>query len=184
MHLEPIGYVASPRSEALDDDWGAVKASITLDSGRFAPDALAGLDEFSHVEVIYVFHLVDDDHVYTGARHPRDRADWPEVGIFAQRARMRPNRLGVTVCRLLGVTGMTLRVEGLDAVDGTPIIDLKPYLAEFGPRGAVRQPAWSHELMAGYWGPPSERGAEAGPGPNSGRPQLPTSPQPLTTASS
>jgi tRNA (Thr-GGU) A37 N-methylase len=59
---------------------------------------------------------------------------------------------------------MTLSVEGLDAIDGTPVVDLKPYLTEFGPRGAVRQPPWSHELMAGYWGLPSDRGAKTGRG--------------------
>jgi len=57
----------------------------------------------------------------------------------------------VSVCRLLAVNGLTLTVQALDAIDGTPVLDLKPYMTEFGPRGQVRQPAWSHELMAGYW---------------------------------
>jgi tRNA-Thr(GGU) m(6)t(6)A37 methyltransferase TsaA len=143
----------------MDDDWGAVMATISLDGDRFAPDALAGLEEFSHVEVVYVFHLVDEEQVHTASRHPRDRADWPKVGIFAQRARMRPNRLGVSVCRLLNVEGLTVGVQALDAIDGTPVVDLKPYMAEFGPRGKVYQPPWSHELMAGYWGPPPTEGA-------------------------
>ena len=73
------------------------------------------------------------------------------MGIFAQRAKGRPNRIGVTVCRLLAVEGLTLTVQALDAIDGTPVLDLKPYMAEFGPRGEIRQPAWSRELMAGYW---------------------------------
>jgi len=63
----------------------------------------------------------------------------------------RPNRLDVSVCRLLAVNGLILTVQALDAIDGTPVLDLKPYMTEFGPRGQVRQPAWSHELMAGYW---------------------------------
>jgi tRNA (adenine37-N6)-methyltransferase len=57
----------------------------------------------------------------------------------------------VTTCELVGVDGLTLRVRGLDAIDGTPVLDVKPYMAEFGPRGTLRQPAWSSELMAGYW---------------------------------
>jgi tRNA (Thr-GGU) A37 N-methylase len=89
--------------------------------------------------------------VQTAARHPRGNTEWPKVGIFAQRAKMRPNRIGVTTCRLLEVDGLTLRVQGLDAIDGTPVVDLKPYMREFGPRGDVRQPQWSTELMAGYW---------------------------------
>jgi tRNA (Thr-GGU) A37 N-methylase len=89
--------------------------------------------------------------VCTGARHPRARQDWPLTGILAQRAKDRPNRLGVTVCRLLGVEAGTLVVQGLDAIDGTPVLDVKPYLSGFAPRGDVREPTWSLELMAGYW---------------------------------
>jgi tRNA (adenine37-N6)-methyltransferase len=89
--------------------------------------------------------------VNLGARYPRGRKDWPRVGIFAQRAKNRPNRIGVTVCRLVSVSDLSIFVEGLDAVEGTPVLDIKPYMREFGPRGEVRQPAWSTELMSGYW---------------------------------
>jgi len=151
VDIAPIGRVSSARTEPLDDDWDAVPASITLDAERFAPDALTGLDEFSHVEVVFLFDRVDPASVQTAARRPRGNPAWPLVGIFAQRGKARPNRIGVTVCRLLGVDGLTVRVQGLDAIDGTPVLDLKPWMAEFGPRGEVRQPAWSAELMAGYW---------------------------------
>ena len=151
VDVEAIGRVRSGRTEPLDDDWDAVPAAVELDADRFGPEALAGLDEFSHVEVVYVFDRVDPASVQTGARHPRGNPDWPEVGIFAQRGKGRPNRIGVTVCRLLGVDGLRLEVQGLDAIDGTPVLDVKPFMAEFAPRGEVRQPAWSHELMAGYW---------------------------------
>jgi tRNA (Thr-GGU) A37 N-methylase len=86
-----------------------------------------------------------------GARHPRGRTDWPLVGIFAQRGKARPNRIGVTTCELVGVDGRRVLVRGLDAIDGTPVLDLKPYMAEFAPRSAVREPAWAHELMRDYW---------------------------------
>lgn len=151
MDVEPIGRVHSARTEALDDDWDAVPAAIELDPARFGPQALAGLEEFSHVEVVFVFDRVDPATVQTGARHPRGNRDWPEVGIFAQRGKGRPNRIGVTVCRLLGVDGLRLEVQGLDAIDRTPVLDVKPYMSEFAPRGEVRQPGWSRELMAGYW---------------------------------
>jgi tRNA-Thr(GGU) m(6)t(6)A37 methyltransferase TsaA len=151
MEMTVIGRVASPRTEPVDDDWDGVPATVTLDGDQFSPDALAGLAEFSHVEVVYVFDRVDPAGVQTRARRPRGNPEWPEVGIFAQRAKGRPNRIGVTVCRLLAVEGLTLRVEALDAIDGTPVLDVKPYMAEFAPRGEVRQPGWSHELMAGYW---------------------------------
>ena len=151
MSFEPIGYVSSPRTDqSLDDDWATVTATITLIDG-FSPDALAGLDQFSHVEIIYLFDQVNPDDVLRTSRHPRSNPDWPEVGIFAQRAKMRPNRIGVTVCRLLAVDGLSLTVEALDAINGTPVLDIKPYMAEFGPRGEVNQPVWSHELMSTYW---------------------------------
>ena len=145
-----IGWVVGGRAQPVDDDWDRETATIRLD-GSFTPDALAGLDGFSHVEVVYVFDRVDPQGVERGARHPRGNEDWPRVGIFAQRAKDRPNRIGVSVCRLLGVDGLELRVAGLDAVDGTPVLDIKPVMEEFLPRGEVSQPAWSRELMKGYW---------------------------------
>lgn len=151
MEIEPIGVVRGGRQEAIDDEWAGVEADIVLDAGRFTPAVVAGLDAFSHVEVVFLFHLVDPAGVHLGARHPRGRDDWPAVGIFAQRAKARPNRIGVTTCELLAVDGLTLRVRGLDAIDGTPVLDLKPHMVEFGPRGPVRQPEWSHELMQRYW---------------------------------
>jgi tRNA-Thr(GGU) m(6)t(6)A37 methyltransferase TsaA len=153
--VTPIGHVASPRSEATDDDWGGVVATITLTDG-FGAGSLAGLAEFSHVEVVYLFDRVEESAVHRSARRSRNNPAWPEVGIFAQRARNRPNRIGVTTCRLRGVSGTTVTLEGLDAIDGTPVLDLKPYLAEFGPRGEVYQPAWVGELMASYWSPAGE----------------------------
>jgi tRNA (adenine37-N6)-methyltransferase len=152
--LEPIGFVRSEIVEPLDDVWGGVTSRIELDSSRFTADSLAGLDQFSHLEIVFYFDRVEASDVHFGARHPRGRKDWPSVGIFAQRAKNRPNRIGVTVCRLVSVEETTVRVEGLDAIDGTPVLDIKPYISEFGPRGTVRQPAWATELMSGYWQTP------------------------------
>ncbi|HWD26948.1 MAG TPA: SAM-dependent methyltransferase [Rhizomicrobium sp.] len=113
--------------------------------------AAASLDAFSHIEVVFHFNRVPDDEINTGARHPRGRDDWPLVGIFAQRGKGRPNRIGVTVCRLLAADGLRLKVRGLDAIDGTPVLDIKPVMRGFLPRGDVREPDWAAELMAGYW---------------------------------
>jgi tRNA (Thr-GGU) A37 N-methylase len=106
---------------------------------------------FSNIVVVFFFHGVDEAMVETGARRPRGRADWPLVGIFAQRGRARPNRLGVTACELVGVDGLAIEVRGLDAIDGTPILDIKPVLKGFLPRGEVREPAWASEIMHAYW---------------------------------
>lgn len=125
-------------------------SEIVLDD-RFPTDALDGLDEFSHVEVVYVFDQVDEAKITVGARHPRGRSDWPRVGIFAQRAKGRPNRIGVRTCEIVDVDRRVVTVRGLDAIDGTLVLDVKPYMVEFAPRVRVRQPAWSRELMRDYW---------------------------------
>jgi len=151
IEIHPIGAVHSPITQPVDDVWGAVTCRIDLDPARFAPDSLLGLADFSHVEVVFLFHRVKESEIVAGARHPRNRPDWPKVGIFAQRGKNRPNRIGVTVCRLLSVQDLSIEVAGLDAVDGTPVLDIKPYMREFAARGRIRQPAWATELMAGYW---------------------------------
>lgn len=149
--MQPVGYVAGGRDAATDDNWGASRAVIRLDPGRFDASALAGLDAFSHAEIVYVFDRVSDAEIVSGARHPRGRTDWPKIGIFAQRGKNRPNRIGVTVCRVIGVNGLELDVEGFDAIDGTPVLDIKPYLSGFAPRGAIREPDWAKEIMKEYW---------------------------------
>ena len=101
--MAAIGTVSCPRTEAIDDDWGDVVSTIALDADRFGAEVLAGLDDFSHIEVVFVFDQVDETRVNLGARHPRNRPDWPLVGIFAQRAKARPNRIGVTICELISV---------------------------------------------------------------------------------
>jgi len=149
--MTPIGTVRSTRKELADDNWLREQASIELDATQFSADALAGLSDFSHVEIVFYMSKADPAQVETGARHPQDNAAWPRVGIFAQRGKDRPNHIGVTICRLKKVSGTALVVEGLDAIDGTPVLDIKPWVAEFGPRGATREPTWVTELMHGYW---------------------------------
>jgi len=152
IEMTPIGVVRNQRDDAVDDDWDRIDSVIQLDLGVLDDDATAGLRSFSHVEVVYVFDRVSPDGVTRGSRHPRGNPEWPEVGILAQRAKNRPNRIGTTVCELMAVRpGGVVEVRGLDAIDGTPVLDIKPYMAEFGPRGDVLQPSWSTELMAGYW---------------------------------
>ncbi len=151
IELSPVGIVHSQVVEPQDRIWGGVQCRIDLDPSRFSPDCLDGLTDFSHVEVVFFFHRVPESEMSTGSRHPRDRPDLPRVGIFAQRGRNRPNRIGVTICRVLSVGTLSLEVEGLDAIDGTPVLDIKPYVREFAARGDIRQPEWVDELMRGYW---------------------------------
>ena len=150
IQVEPIGFVSAPRAHAEDDFWGGEESSITL-TEPYTGEALAGLSDFSHIEVLFLFHEVEASRIVAGARHPRNNKAWPAVGIFAQRGKNRPNRIGSTTCRLVRVDGATVHVAELDAIDGTPVLDIKPVMTEFLPREAVRQPAWSVELMRQYW---------------------------------
>lgn len=149
--VEPVAEVVGGRKEPTDDNWGGTRAILRINSERFAERALAGLDDFSHLEVVFFFHLSDQTDLNLGARRPRDNPDWPEVGAFGHRNMRRVNWFGLSRCRLLKVDGLDLHVEDLDAVDGTPILDVKPWFDEFGPRGKTRQPAWTTEMLANYY---------------------------------
>jgi tRNA (adenine37-N6)-methyltransferase len=149
--VRPIGWVENIHQDVGDDRWGGTISTVVLDPQQFDEAALLGLDQFSHVEVLFHFHRIAPASVHWGARRPRENPAWPAVGILAQRAAARPNRLGLTRCRLLKIEGLRLTVSQLDAVDGTPVLDVKPYLEEFGPRGTVHQPEWSREVMRGYF---------------------------------
>jgi tRNA-Thr(GGU) m(6)t(6)A37 methyltransferase TsaA len=157
IEIEPVGVVEAVRTEVKDDDWGDTESRILLDA-RFEAEALQGLEDFSHAEVIFFFDRVDPTKIVSGARHPRNNRDWPAIGIFAQRGKNRPNRIGSTICRILGREGRVLRVAELDAVDGTPVLDIKPVMQEFLPRTPLRQPEWSSELMRSYWNVPPREG--------------------------
>jgi tRNA-Thr(GGU) m(6)t(6)A37 methyltransferase TsaA len=148
--LFTIGTVKNIRQKVEDDHWGGITSVIELDSS-FTEEALYQIDEFSHAEIIYYFHLVEDGKIETGARHPRNNKDWPKVGIFAQRGKNRPNRLGVTIVKVVKREGKQLFVQGLDAVDGTPVLDIKPVMKEYLPREEIHQPEWATELMKNYW---------------------------------
>ncbi len=149
--LKPIGFVRASRAEPLDDHWDQVESAIELDSGTFTEESLQGLDSFSHVEVLFYFDRVQEGKIVTDARRPRGKTEWPKVGIFAQRGKARPNRIGATICQVERVSGLVLHVTGLDAIDGTPVLDLKPVMTGFLPRNPVTEPDWAQEIMAHYW---------------------------------
>ncbi len=150
IELQPIAFVKNSRTSLADDHWGEIVSEIQL-ADNLPASALAGLADFSHVEVIFYFDQVKSEQIITAAEHPRENRDWPKVGIFAQRKKSRPNRLGLTTAKIVSVDGRCLTVKGLDAIDGSPVLDLKPVMQEFLPREAIQQPGWSHELMQAYW---------------------------------
>jgi|SRR5581483_12242283 len=146
--LSPIAYVGNARKGMDDDFWGEVNSEITLVDDL--PEAcFGGIEAFSHLEIIYYFDKSDKE--LKGAAHPRENKNWPKMGIFAQRKKDRPNHIGATIVELLSRKGKTITVKNLDAIDGTPVLDIKPVVKEFLPLGKVTQPAWVSELMKDYW---------------------------------
>lgn len=154
--VKPVGTVHNDRPATGDDYWGGIVSEIRM-SDELPPECLDGVDSFSHVEIIYYFHDMDEDKIVSGARHPRNNAAWPKVGIFAQRGKFRPNRLGLTIAKVVKHEGRSLWVENLDAIDGTPVLDIKPVMREFLPDEPVRQPDWAGEIMNRYWKDQGER---------------------------
>ena len=144
-----IAHVRNGRTSAADADWGPVESAIEMEPDCGA--GIAGLEQWSHVIVIFEMHLDPDPVPPTLVRRPRGRADMPLLGVFAQRGRMRPNPLGVTTASIVRVEAGRVIVRGLDALDGTPVLDLKPCTNAFDRPERVREPEWFAELMKGYF---------------------------------
>lgn len=148
--LTPIGYVKNQRGGMQDDYWGNVVSEIVI-SEDFPEECLDGIDTFSHLEIIFYFDKADPDKTVKGVSHPRGNPAWPNVGIFVQRKKDRPNHIGTTMVKLISRKGRTLTVQGLDADNDTPVLDIKPVVQEFLPSEKVTQPAWMNDLMKDYW---------------------------------
>ncbi len=149
IHLRAIGVVESSTSEAVDFDWGRVVSRVRLVPELAA--GLAGLDGFSHAVVVFLMHEARFEQQRHLVRRPRERADMPLLGIFAQRAACRPNPIGVTTVAIERVEGDSLWVRGLDAIDGTPVLDVKPHARVFDAPQGSREAEWLARLMRGYF---------------------------------
>lgn len=147
--LKIIGYVESPVKEQTDEQWGNVEAGIVLQPEYRA--GLQGIEKFSHALIVPFLHeafFYPSKHLI---RRPRGLDNMPEVGIFAQRAKDRPNPLGITAVSIVGVENGALVVRGLDAIDGTPVLDIKPYYPSYDLKMNAVVPEWVDRLMEGYF---------------------------------
>jgi tRNA-Thr(GGU) m(6)t(6)A37 methyltransferase TsaA len=147
--VEWIGVVYNDVKEPTDEGWGRVVSEIVLD--ETFTDGLDGIEQFSHLLILFWMHRAAEAEPVRMRRRPQGRADMPEVGLFAQRARHRPNPIGVTAVKLLRRDKNRLFVEGLDAINGTPVLDVKPYVPAYDTVEAARIPAWTTRLMDGYF---------------------------------
>lgn len=146
--MKPIGYVHNNVENKKDVAWGQDVSTIHLEEEYYT--GLEGLSDFSHAIIIY--HL--DKAVYDKEKHlqrrPQNRDDMPLVGIFSQRGKDRPNRIGMTSVQIVNVEDTQLTVKGLDAIDGTAVLDIKPYYPVYDKKDAI-VPEWVDRLMEHYF---------------------------------
>lgn len=147
--MEWIGVVYNDVKEPTDQGWGGVASEIVLDESLTA--GLDGIEAFSHVMVLFWMHRAAEAEPVRMRRRPQGREDMPELGIFAQRARHRPNPIGITTVKLLSRQGNRLTVQGLDAINGTPVLDIKPYVPAYDAAESPRVPEWISRLMVTYF---------------------------------
>jgi tRNA (adenine37-N6)-methyltransferase len=147
--LQPVAIVKNSRKDLSDDYWGSIISEIEL-LPHIPAEAFNGIETFSHVEIVYHFNKLDASKIIFHG-HPRGNKEWPDVGIFAQRKKDRPNAIGLTIAELIKHEGNKIWVKNLDAIDGTPVLDIKPVMKEFLPAADVIQPPWAGELMKDYW---------------------------------
>ena len=149
IELTPIATVKNSRTAAIDDHWQNIVSEIVL-ADHIPTEALNSISDFSHLEIIYYFDKVENTGIIFSG-HPRENTQYPSVGIFGQRKKDRPNRLGLCTVELLQHNGRSLMVKYLDAIDGTPVLDIKPVFREYHPKEEIVQPSWVADLMKNYW---------------------------------
>ena len=146
--MNPIGYVRNAVQSRKDVSWGEDVSTIVLNEEYHS--GLKGLEDFTHVIILYYL----DKAAYQKEKHlqrrPQNRENMPLVGIFSQRGKDRPNQIGMTSVRIVSVDGAALTVKGLDAIDGTPVLDIKPYYPVYDKKDA-NVPEWVDRLMAHYF---------------------------------
>ncbi len=147
--IKSIAEVINNRNDLSDDFWGDIISEIKL-SDEYSQESFLGIEDFSHLEIFFVFDKDINNKIVSGSEHPRENKEWPKVGIFAQRKKNRPNFIGSTIVELIKKEGKSIFVKHLDAINKTPIIDIKPVMKEFLPTNII-QPQWSVELMKDYW---------------------------------
>lgn len=148
--IRPIGFIFSERLESIDDHWNQIRSFIEL-AEEYSSDSIRGLEDFSHIEIVYHFHKAKTNQIIVKAEHPRENPNYPLVGIFAQRKKARPNLLGLTISEIEKIEGRKIFLKSCDAIDGTPVIDIKPVFKEFLPKVEIKQPVWVSDLMKDYW---------------------------------
>lgn len=147
--MRTIGYVSSPVRTQTDEHWGTVESRVVL--LREYQAGLQGMEQYSHALIVTYLHQAKYEPASHLIRRPRGLESMPEVGIFAQRAKDRPNPIGVTAVQIVRVERDALVVRGLDAIQGTPVLDIKPYYPAYDRVPGATVPEWVDRLMKDYF---------------------------------
>jgi tRNA-Thr(GGU) m(6)t(6)A37 methyltransferase TsaA len=140
MNLKPIGFVKNSVTEPKTEDWRSVVSEIIVDEDL--KEALSEIDDFSHIIILYWMHKIPASERSTTKVHPKRNPNLPLVGVFATRSPARPNPIGMATVKLLEHRNNILTVVGLDAIDGTPVLDIKPHIPGSDSPTAVKTPGW------------------------------------------
>jgi tRNA-Thr(GGU) m(6)t(6)A37 methyltransferase TsaA len=149
IKLIPIGFVSSPMTEQTDENWGQITSRILLQPEYIG--GLSGLEDFSHAIIITYLHQAEYEKEIHLQRRPRGLESMPKVGIFSQRSKDRPNPIGVTAVKILNVGDGYIEVQGLDVIDNTPVLDIKPYYPHYDRIDSPKVPEWVNRLMERYF---------------------------------
>lgn len=147
--LSPVAIVHNTRTEAIDDFWGSIISEITL-LEHIPTEAFNHICDFSHLEILFYFEKVNEEEIVFHG-HPRGNKNYPDAGIFTQRKKDRPNKIGLCTVELIEHRNRSIFVKYLDAINGTPVLDIKPVIKQFQPQTEITQPAWVDDLMKQYW---------------------------------
>jgi tRNA-Thr(GGU) m(6)t(6)A37 methyltransferase TsaA len=140
INLTPIGFVKNSLKEPKREDVQSVTSEIIVNEDL--KEALSGIDEFSHIIVIYWMHLIPSSERSIMKVHPKRNQNLPLTGVFATRSPARPNPMGMATVKLLERRGNILKVIGLDAVNGTPVLDIKPHIPGSDSPAGAKTPGW------------------------------------------
>jgi tRNA-Thr(GGU) m(6)t(6)A37 methyltransferase TsaA len=139
--FRPIGVVRNSVREPRMGGWEQVRSDIIIRDDLL--NALDGIDGYSHIIVLFHIDRVPEGERTSGRIHPRGDPSLPEQGVLATRSQLRPNAIGLAVVPLLRRRQNILRVRGLDAIDGTPVLDIKPYIPHYDSVPDAKVPDWT-----------------------------------------
>lgn len=149
MNFNYIGYIKTNIEEKMVTNWGEIESQLEINEEL--KEGLIGLKDFSHLTVLYHLDKAEFNKEMHLCRRPQNRKELPIVGIFAQRAKNRPNPIGITTVKLIDVKDNVIYVKGLDAINGTPILDIKPYYPQYDKIENAKLPEWVEVIMKDYF---------------------------------